>query len=116
MTAAVASQRCWNHSAREAVARCPECSHCYCRECVVEHDDRLICAGCLARLTVPRVKARRRLNIAPIIQMGSAVLGLLIAWFVFFGIGRALLSVPDSFHADNLWYRAVGEVLREDGP
>jgi hypothetical protein len=83
---------------------------------VVEHDDRLICAGCLARLTAPSEKPRRRLNITPLLRVSGAMVGLVIAWFIFFGIGRMLLSIPDSFHADRLWYRALGEALGEDGP
>jgi hypothetical protein len=116
MRAAIALQKCWNHPAREAVARCPECGHSYCRECVVDHNDRLICAGCLGRLTAPAAKSRRGLSVLPLVRLGTAILGLLIAWFVFFGIGRMLLSVPDSFRADTLWDRALKETWMEDGP
>ena len=44
-------QRCRNHAEREAVARCPGCGHHFCRECVTEHDDRILCAACLRKLT-----------------------------------------------------------------
>jgi hypothetical protein len=44
---AVAHQRCLHHHEREAVARCPECGHYFCRECITEHDERVICASCL---------------------------------------------------------------------
>ena len=36
---------------------------------------------------------------------GGAV-GLLVAWLVFYLVGRALLEVPDDFHAEKLWKRA----------
>ena len=47
----LAHQRCFNHAVREAVARCPECGQCFCRECITEHDDRVVCAACLKKLT-----------------------------------------------------------------
>jgi hypothetical protein len=47
----LAAQRCFHHSLREAVARCPECRQFYCRECITEHEERVICATCLRRLS-----------------------------------------------------------------
>jgi len=43
--------RCRRHPERPAAARCPECGEPHCRECVVEHEGRILCAACLARLT-----------------------------------------------------------------
>jgi hypothetical protein len=43
-------QRCFNHGMREAAARCPECGRFYCRECITEHDDRVLCSACLKKL------------------------------------------------------------------
>jgi len=116
MNGAIASQKCWNHSAREAVARCPVCGHAYCRECVVEHEDRVICAGCLTRLTSPAQQKSRRWTFDSVVRLSGAVLGLFVAWFVFFSVGRMLLSVPDHFHADTIWKRALSESMREDEP
>src|SRR5438132_254763 len=56
----LARQRCLNHLNREAVARCPECKRFFCRECVTEHEDRLICAACLKKLA--KATARRRVR------------------------------------------------------
>src|SRR6266576_2922250 len=42
-------QHCWNHEAREAVCRCPGCARPFCRECVTEHEARLLCAQCLRK-------------------------------------------------------------------
>ena len=114
MNTRVAAEKCWNHYEREAVARCPECGHPYCRECVVEHDDRLICAGCLARLTSPLTKARRQWSFRPLGRVVGMVLGLLVTWFIFFSIGRMLLSIPDRFHADTLWKKAFSDSIRGD--
>ena len=45
----LSQQRCFNHTSREAVARCPECGRFFCRECITEHDDRVLCAVCLGK-------------------------------------------------------------------
>lgn len=113
MSARLALQRCWNHSTREAVARCPECSHFFCRECIVEHDGRVICSGCLARLTTAVEKPKRRLNLAPLLRLTAALAGIVLAWLIFFTAGRALLLLPDDFHADTLWKRGFGDDFRE---
>jgi hypothetical protein len=78
-------QRCWNHEAREAVCRCPSCGRPYCRECVSEHEARLLCAACLR--TRARAQAPRRGGSSPV---AIALVGLLLAWLFFYGAGRAL--------------------------
>ena len=114
MSARPAAEKCWNHHEREAVARCPRCGHPFCRECVVEHDDRVICAGCLARLTSAVPKAQRQWSFRPIGRVVGTVFGLLVAWFVFFSVGRMLLSIPDRYHADTLWNKAFSDSMRGD--
>jgi len=42
-------QRCHHHQFREAAARCPECGRYFCRECITEHADRVLCASCLGK-------------------------------------------------------------------
>ena len=94
-------QRCFNHAQREAVARCPSCFKYFCRECITEHDDRIICAGCLAKLErVPLLRRRGFLGLVRVTQFG---LGLLAAWFFFYLIGESLLSLPSAFHEKTLW-------------
>jgi len=97
----LAQQRCFNHAQREAVARCPECGQCYCRECITEHDDRVICAACLAKIA--RVPLMQRRAFAWVAQAGMCVLGLFIAWFFVYLIGEALLAIPTAFHEGTLW-------------
>jgi hypothetical protein len=99
----LALQRCWNHSSREAVARCPECGRSYCRECVVEHEDRIICSGCLARITATNTAPEQKLNLWPALRLACTLSGVAVAWFIYFNAGRALLSIPDRWHAQTLW-------------
>ncbi len=54
------TQRCQFHALREAVARCPECQRYFCRECVTEHDERLLCASCLRKLLERSSPDKRR--------------------------------------------------------
>lgn len=99
--ATLALQRCLHHAGREAIARCLECGQFYCRECITEHDERVICASCLKKVAqAAETPVRRRLNLWPVFQ-GTG--GLLLAWFVFYTIGRLLLALPDSFHDGSLW-------------
>jgi hypothetical protein len=97
----VAEQRCFNHSVREAAARCPECRRFFCRECVAEHDDRLICASCLKRLTVSETSERRAFSTAT--RSVQLVVGILVVWFFFFMIGEGLVRIPSSWHDTSLW-------------
>ena len=97
----LAHQRCFNHAVREAVARCPECGQCFCRECITEHDDRVVCAACLKKLT--RQPLARRTVLVRFLRLVRCACGILIAWFFFFLIGESLMKLPASFHEGTLW-------------
>jgi len=97
----LAEQRCFNHAQREAVARCPSCENFFCRECITEHEDRVICAGCLRKLA--RVPLLNRRGFAGLIRGSQLMFGLIAAWFFFYLIGEALLAMPTSFHEGALW-------------
>ena len=98
---AVAQQRCLNHVTREAVARCPECRQFYCRECITEHDDRVICAACLRKLRAVAAPVRRSFAWAwPLVQ---SAIGFALVWLFFYFVGVMLLSVPSSFHEGTVW-------------
>lgn len=99
---AIFHQRCFNHAVREAAARCPECQQFFCRECITEHDDRVLCTACLKKL-VRQPPARRR-ALANLRLLAQGVLGILVAWFFFYLIGEGLLRLPDSFHEGTLWH------------
>ena len=97
----IAAQRCFRHPAREAVARCPECGRTFCRECITEHEDRVICAACLAGLAADEQASRRPAQSLGV--MLKAALGLVVAWLIFYSMGQALLRLPGAFHEGYLW-------------
>lgn len=92
-----ASQRCFHHRRREAVARCPLCQRMFCRECVTEHDERVICAGCLAALAPAPPPARGR-RLAALAPAAVALAGFVATWLCFYVMGRLLALVPAPFH------------------
>jgi len=91
----IARERCINHASREAVARCPECERYFCRECISEHNGRVLCAFCLKRLST---KPGRRYRLAGLMRLAQVLIGLLLLWSSFYLLGKALLTIPSSFH------------------
>jgi len=89
---ALIHQRCWHHGDREAVVRCPECRRFYCRECVVEHQGRMMCAACVDR---GGEESGDRSRTAVWGVLGAC--GFLLAWVVFYYLGMALARVPSDF-------------------
>jgi hypothetical protein len=94
-------QRCIHHPQREASARCPECGRYYCRECITEHDDRVICASCLAKLTTKKEKVSEAWGLLP--RIGFALVAVLVVFVIFLLAGNALLSIPSHFHQTGGW-------------
>ncbi len=91
----IALERCFNHASREAVARCPGCGRYFCRECVSEHEGRVICAFCLKRLSTKSIK---RYRLVGLVRAVEVLIGVLLLWSSFYLLGRALLTIPSSFH------------------
>jgi hypothetical protein len=91
-------QRCWNHEAREAACRCPGCGRSYCRECVSEHEGRLLCAACLSAVTAGHepIGARGR-NLAPAAMIAAAIL---LAWLTYWAAGESVMSVIRRMHQE----------------
>jgi len=98
---AIVHERCFNHGGREAAARCPECRRSFCRECVIEHEDRVLCITCLRQAAGSSREGTRRM--ARFWNVAFALLGLLTAWFFFFLVGEWLSKSPNSFHRDEIW-------------
>ena len=97
----IAQQRCFLHEFREAVARCPLCRNAFCRECVTEHEGRVVCAACLKKILIEQSAKKRRF--LRLVAAALPIIGLLIAWIVFYGIGRTLMLVPASVHDGTAW-------------
>lgn len=92
------SARCFQHVSREAAARCPSCSRFFCRECVTEHEGRVMCRGCLEELLNPPVEPRA-IWVRSLLEMALALAGFAFATFAFYMIGRILLRIPSQFHS-----------------
>lgn len=103
----LAHQRCFNHARREAVARCPECGRHYCRECVTEHEDRVVCASCLTRLTARGEE--RILRWATLVRLVQCAAAFLVLWVAFYALGQGLLALPSSFHDGTVWQAGLTE-------
>ena len=108
MSLALVRERCWVHPPREAAARCPSCGRFFCRECVTEHEGRLLCADCLRGLRAAAERRRRpawraKGVLTAITRTASLALSLLAAWFFFHVLAQTLVSLPGEFHASTLW-------------
>ena len=93
--------RCSNHSQREAVACCPGCRRFFCRECITEHEHRVLCAACLRALT-PGATAETGRRAGLGLSLGAGA-GVFVLWVLFYLTGQALLLVPSSFHEGTGW-------------
>jgi len=94
-------QRCFNHALREAAARCPECRRFYCRECITEHEDRIICSACLVKLSQRTPFRTSMLRWAW--RCSELVAGVFVVWLFFYVLGGLLLLIPSSFHEGSIW-------------
>jgi hypothetical protein len=101
----LAHQHCLNHSAREAVAQCPQCRQFFCRECITEHEDRILCAACLRLVSRNVRKARHPFRVLG--RAGLSLAGLVMAALFFFLLGQILLLEPASFHDGTMW-KSIG--------
>ena len=89
----VFDKRCWNHDAREAVCRCPACGRSFCRECVTEHENRLMCASCLQNAV--RTAAHPVGGLRWVVRVGITAAGVILAWAIFFGAAESLITITE---------------------
>lgn len=82
------------------MARCRSCGQAYCRECVVEHDHRLVCAECLFR---EAGWARARTGRVPWLAVVQWVVAAGLVWLFFYGVAVALQRVPSEVHDGLIW-------------
>ena len=101
MSVVLADQRCWVHDQREAAARCVTCRHFFCRECITEHEDRVLCAECTRKIiATAAARTPRRTAVLRVVQLGCA---LFTAWLFFYWVGQILLSLDPAFHEGTMW-------------
>lgn len=98
MSAPLAQARCFKHVSREAAAKCPECGRFYCRECVTEHEGRVVCRTCLESLLHQEVRATPGWLKACTGWL-LALAGYLIVVYSLYLVGRILLRIPSQFHS-----------------
>jgi len=98
------ARRCARHPEREAAARCPACREFFCRECVIEHEGKLLCASCLAKTAV--AGTRRREQLAALRRAVEATAGVVVLWLAFYAIGALLLKIPAAVHDGTVWKKA----------
>lgn len=98
---ALLAQRCVLHHEREAVARCPACTRFYCRECVSEHEDRVLCARCLSKRVAS--EPQRRSALGGTLRSIGAITGVVVAWWFFDLVGRGLMLLPADVHEGTVW-------------
>jgi len=80
---------------------CPACKRNFCRECVTEHDERLLCAECLRSAAPSRPGKPGKAAWAK--GTFFLAMGLLFAWLVFYMTGQALIRIPAEFHKGTAW-------------
>ncbi len=92
-------KRCFNHADREASARCPSCKNDFCRECITEHDGRMLCVNCLKK-TFLKKKSQNKL-IVPIIYTLMLTAALMVIFLCFIWLGRTIAFSKVSNHASH---------------
>ena len=97
----ITQQRCLNHMLREAVARCPECSRFFCRECNTEHEDKVLCASCLRKRQNPPPKKNQRYQW--VLRMGYFISGMILLYVIFYYVAQILVALPTDFHEGSIW-------------
>ena len=98
---ALGSRRCQRHTTREAVALCPACRGYFCRECVSEHEGKILCGHCLAAAT-PQ-KRRKTMLASRLFDLVLGAIGLVTLWLCVYYFGDLLLAIPSSFHEGTIW-------------
>jgi len=86
---------------REAAALCPECGRYFCRECITEHEDRVLCSSCLNKITGEKAFGLSRFR--ALLKLAHFIAGIILLWIVFYYLGQILISLPSSFHEGTIW-------------
>ena len=92
-------KRCFNHADREASARCPSCKNDFCRECITEHDGKMLCVNCLKAAT--KKKKSQKKIITPIIYTLLFAGALILTFLCFVWLGRNISYSKVSTHSSH---------------
>ena len=101
--------RCVRHAEREAVGRCPSCGGSFCRECVSEHEGRLLCALCLSREIAAKQSVVEKRDWGRAKRFSATMLSVLVLWLFFFLLGELLVKIPSDFHEGKIWGAASNQ-------
>ncbi len=87
------------------MARCVACAGGFCRECITEHEDRLYCGPCFARVVESRRRAAGGARTDWRRWRGAAATAgsLLCLLAGFYLLGRVLAAIPPDFHDGTVW-------------
>lgn len=102
MSEDLSQRRCSVYPDRPAVARCPECRDYFSRECIVEHEGRLICATCIGKLTRADAAAGKEGWLPAVPAMQVALAGAAV-WLLYYALARLLILIPSEFHEGSIW-------------
>lgn len=105
MASPIRYSQCLRHAERPAVARCRVCGEAYCRECVVEHEHRLVCADCLRREADGGREAGRGggwLRLGWVAVLHWVVAGAVL-WGMFYVVAGLLRRIPADVHDGVIW-------------
>ncbi len=94
-------KRCVNHSHREAAAKCPECNKFYCRECVTEHENKVLCATCLA--SDFSENKDKSINLKFLKHILIFLFSFLLLWLLYYYFGQLLLTISPDVHEGYFW-------------
>lgn len=105
----LAARKCVRHTEREAIARCPSCGGDFCRECIVEHGGRVLCAACLAKeAKTDTAHARGNAIVRRAVDAVVTAAGVLALWLAFYALGQFLKALPPDLHEGTVWKKLEG--------
>ena len=108
--AALTAERCLHHPLREAVARCVGCRRFFCRECITEYNDQIVCSACLQ--AVAGKSERTQWKLRRLFAPAQIALGIVIAWLFFYFVGGTFILIPTRYHEGTVWLS--GEEVPEE--
>lgn len=100
---AILHRDCQNHRGREAAAFCADCRKPFCRECVIEHEDQVLCALCVSS-RAPDKPAKKFSVLQAFIPLASLI-SFFLLWLLFYGLAYLLILIPATFHDGLFWNR-----------